>query len=154
MCICSSAVGSSLRGVYYGPWDRDLGEIFEFLVGAGETWFTKERHLPKLNHTVTLVHTHARYLALRPRFEVYFGPQQRLLRLPGVAIWADFRGSGRVGDVLVIYTSYQVEATTKIKLYPHLVLYPCKVFSASTEVWRIPWPSTAPITAPGGRDLG
>ena len=52
---------------------------------------------------------------------------------------------------LVIYSSYQVEATTKIKSYPYLSLYPRKVFSAWTEVLSIPWPSTVPITAFWGR---
>ena len=52
------------------------------------------------------------------------------------------------------YSSYQVEATTWIKSYVDLGTYPGKVFSALTEVWIIPCPSTVPITAPGGRDLG
>ena len=62
--------------------------------------------------------------------------------------------SGQIFEVLaglVINSSYQVEATTKIKLYPYLGLYPRNVFSAWIEVWSIPWPSTVPITAFWGR---
>ena len=54
----------------------------------------------------------------------------------------------------MIYSSYQAKATTEIKSYLYLYAYPSKVFSAWTEVWTIPWSSRAPITPPGGRDLG
>ena len=78
------------------------------------------------------------------------GPQQSLLRLPGVAIWEIFVILGG----LVTYCSYQGEPTAKLKSYRHLCTYPRKVVSAWTEDWSIPRPSTASITAPGGRDLG
>ena len=97
-----------------------------------------------------MVQTQARYLALGARFGVFLVPQRRLLRLPGVAIWDIFE----VLDGLMTCSSYQVEATTKIKSYIHLGTYPGKVVSAGGTVWSIPWPSTVPITAPGGRDLG
>ena len=51
------------------------------------------------------------------------------------------------------YSSYQVHSTTCLKTFLFLCTYPRKVFSAWTEDWTIPWPSTAPIMAPGGRDL-
>ena len=62
--------------------------------------------------------------------------------------------SGQIFEVLVglvTYSSYQGKATTKIKSYLYLGLYPRKVFSAWTEVWSILRPSTVPITASGGR---
>ena len=55
---------------------------------------------------------------------------------------------------LVIYSSYQVQQITYLKSFHFLFTYPRKVFSAWTEVWTGAWPSTAPIMAPGGRDLG
>ena len=51
------------------------------------------------------------------------------------------------------YSSYLIEATTWIKSYIHLGSYQGKVFSAGSTVWGFSWPSTVPITAPGGRDL-
>ena len=38
--------------------------------------------------------------------------------------------------------------------YNYLGPYVNKIFSTQTEVWSGARPSTAPITAPGGRDLG
>ena len=38
--------------------------------------------------------------------------------------------------------------------YIHLLRYVNKVLSAWAEVWSCSWPSTVPIMAPGGRDLG
>ena len=38
--------------------------------------------------------------------------------------------------------------------YGGLGIHPNEDLSAWTEVWSIPWPSKAPITVPGGRDLG
>ena len=73
---------------------------------------------------------------------MFVGPQWRLLRFPGVAIWENFEVLGE----LVTYSFYYVEATTKIKSYLHLCTYPRKVLSAWAEVWRIPWSSVAPIT--------
>ena len=55
---------------------------------------------------------------------------------------------------LVIYSSYQVKRTTYLKSFHFLCTHPRKDSSAWTEVWSISWPSTAPIMAPGGRDLG
>ena len=55
---------------------------------------------------------------------------------------------------LVIYSSYQVQQTTCLKTFHFLCTYARKVFSAWAEVWSISWPSTEPIMAPGGRDLG
>ena len=78
------------------------------------------------------------------------GHQRRLLWLPEVAIWEIFEFLGG----LVISSSYQVKTTTYLKSSLFLFPYPRKVFSAWTEVWIIPWPSTAPIMSPGGRDLG
>ena len=52
------------------------------------------------------------------------------------------------------YSSYQVKTTTWINLYRYLGIYAKKDSSAWTEVWSGARPSTAPITAPGGRDLG
>ena len=54
----------------------------------------------------------------------------------------------------MIYSSYQVQQITYLKSFHFLFTYPRKVFSAWTEVWTGAWPSTAPIMAPGGRDLG
>ena len=47
-----------------------------------------------------------------------------------------------------------MKTTTWINLYRYLGLYAKKDSSAWTEVWSGARPSTAPITAPGGRDLG
>ena len=60
----------------------------------------------------------------------------------------------RFWEGLVIYSSYQVLTTTCLKSFLFLCIYPDKVFSACAEVWSGTWPSTAPIMAPGGRDLG
>ena len=78
----------------------------------------------------------SKLLALGPRFGRFLGPQGRLLRLPGVTIWAffDFLGG------LVIYSSYQVESTTYLKSNLQLGIYAEKVFSAWTEVWSGTWP--------------
>ena len=54
---------------------------------------------------------------------------------------------------MLTYRPYQVEATTKMKSSIRLCSYAGKVFSAWTEVWSIASSSTAPIMAPGGRDL-
>ena len=64
--------------------------------------------------------------------------------------WAIFEFLGG----LVIYSSCQVEQTTYLKSFHFLCTYSHKVFSAWAEVWTGTWPSTAPIIAPGGRDLG
>ena len=54
----------------------------------------------------------------------------------------------------MIYSSYQVQQATCLKSFLFLCTHPRKVFSAWAEVWVVPWPSTASIIAPGGRDLG
>ena len=54
---------------------------------------------------------------------------------------------------LVTCSSCHVRPTTRVQSHRCLGMYPRKVSSAWTEVWSIPWPSTAPITAPGGRDM-
>ena len=77
------------------------------------------------------------------------GPQRRPLLLPRVAIWAIFVF---LGD-LVIYNSHHINTNSEIKPYHYLCIDPSKDSSAWTEVWTIPWTSTMPITAPGGRDL-
>ena len=41
-----------------------------------------------------------------------------------------------------------------MKSYRHLGVYASKVFSTGGTVLTIPWPSTMPIIALGGRDLG
>ena len=92
---------------------------------------------------MTSVHTQARYLALGLRFGVFLVPKRYLLRLPGVAIWDIFEFL----DGLVIYSLYQVEATTWIKSYVDLGTYPRKVFSALTEVWTGTGSSRTNITA-------
>ena len=101
------------------------------------------------NHIITLLDTHTRYLALGPRFGLVLGPQGRLLSLQEVATWKIFEFLGG----LVSCRSYQVQQTTCLKSFHFLCTYPHKVFSAWAEVWSIPWPSRAPIIAPGGRDL-
>ena len=53
----------------------------------------------------------------------------------------------------MIYSSYQVNVSTCLKSFHFLFTYPGKVFSAWTEVWSIPWPSTASIMAPAGSFL-
>ena len=89
--------------------------------------------------------------ALGPRFGQVLGPQQRLLRLPEVAIWEIFELLGRL--VTYMYSSYQVKTTTWINLYRYLGIYAKKDSSAWTEVWSGALPSTAPITAPGVLDV-
>ena len=79
------------------------------------------------------------------------GHQRRLLWLSGGS------RSGRFFEFLgglVIYRSDEVQQTTCLKSLHFLCAYPSKVFSAWTEVWSIPWPSTASTMSPGGRDLG
>ena len=76
--------------------------------------------------------------------------QGRLLRFLKVAIWTIFEFLGG----LVIYKSYQVKVFTWIKSYICLWVYTQKGFSAGGTVSTIPCTSMAPITAPGGRDLG
>ena len=87
---------------------------------------------------------------LRLRFGLILGAQRRLLWLPGVAIWTivEFLGG------LVIYHFHHAYTNPEIKPYRYLCAYPSKDSSAWIEVWSIPWPSKAPITAPKGRDLG
>ena len=53
----------------------------------------------------------------------------------------------------MLSSSYQVQQTTYLKSFPFLCTYPRKDRSDWTEVWTVPWPSTASIMAPGGRDL-
>jgi len=53
----------------------------------------------------------------------------------------------------VTYSSYLIEATTWIKSYIHLGTYANEDLSAWTKVWICIGPATAPISAPGGRDL-
>ena len=65
-------------------------------------------------------------------------------------MWAIFEFLGG----LVIYSSYQVMATTCLKLFLFLWVYAKKGFSSGGTVWSATWPSRASITAPGGRDLG
>ena len=52
------------------------------------------------------------------------------------------------------HSAYHVTPTTFIKSYRRLGAYTKKDISAWTEVSTIPCPPMAPITAPGGRDLG
>ena len=52
------------------------------------------------------------------------------------------------------YSSYQVTAIIRIKSYYYLGIYPEKASGAWAEVSTGPWFPTAPIMAPGGRDLG
>ena len=52
------------------------------------------------------------------------------------------------------YRSYPVKTFTWLKSYRYLDTYPRKVSSAWTEVSTIPCRPMAPITAPGGHDLG
>ena len=65
---------------------------------------------------------------------------------------------GREWDVfeflrgLVMYSSYQVKPTTEIESYHYLGIYATKVSSAWTDDWSCTWPSTASITALGGRE--
>ena len=54
----------------------------------------------------------------------------------------------------MIYSSYQVQATTKIKSYSDLWVWTEKESRAWGMVWDGTWPSRASIMAPGGRDLG
>ena len=64
---------------------------------------------------------------------------------PGVAVREQFE----ILSGLVVYSSYQIKATTRIKSYPRLPRYVKEVSSAWTEVWTIAWPSRAPIMALG-----
>ena len=65
-------------------------------------------------------------------------------RFPATKSKTDFDGP-------VTYSSYQVKTTNWINSYRYLGLYAKKASSAWTEVCTATWPSTAPITAPGGR---
>ena len=59
-------------------------------------------------------------------------------------------GEGEAGDINnSISTSNYCNGP-----YIRLLQYDNKVPSALAEVWIIPWPSTASIMAPEGRDLG
>ena len=67
---------------------------------------------------------------------------------------------GREWDVfeflrgLVICSSYQVKLSTCVKSYRHLWVYTEKECSAWIKVSTGTCPSTGPIMAPGGRNLG
>ena len=97
-----------------------------------------------------LIRTQTRMLALGPRFRQELALQRRLLRLPGVAIWADFEFLGG----LVIHSSRHASTNPEIKPYRYLETHTNKDASAWTEVSTRTCPPTERITAPGGRDLG
>lgn len=82
------------------------------------------------------------------RFGLVLGAKRRLL-WPQNKKLGDFEFLGG----LETSGSYQVQPATEIKSYPHLALYPRKVFSAWTEVRSVSWPPTALNTASAGRDL-
>ena len=152
-----------LRSLGFGPFRRSRErywvpgvaiwadfEILEFLGGLVIYITRQVRQTTAMNHMATLVHMSTISLALGPRFGVFLGPQRRLLRLQGVAIWEVFEFLGG----LVIYHSHHVNTNPEIKPYRYLCTYPSKDSSAWTEVWSIAWPSKASIIAPGGRNLG
>ena len=71
--------------------------------------------------------------------------QRHLLWLPEVAIWKLFE---ILGD-LVMYSSYQVVATTWVKSYHCLGMHTSKEWSTRGTVSTATWPPMAPIMAPG-----
>ena len=88
-----------LNGAYYGSRGSRSGQIFEVLGGL----VTYSSYQVEATTKIKLY----RHLVPYPRKVFSTGgtvstipcSQRRLLRLPGVAIWADFRGSGRAGDI-------------------------------------------------------
>ena len=72
---------------------------------------------------------------------------------PGGRDLGRFRDSGVSGRAGDIYNSTSTPNYCD-EPYGDISAYVNDILSAWTEVWSISWPSTAPITAPGGRDLG
>ena len=62
-----------------------------------------------------------RMLALGPSVGLVLGPQRRLVRLSGVAIWEIFLGSGRAGDIHVQFVPSEDNYQRKIISLPRTV---------------------------------
>ena len=138
-----------LKGVYYGS--RGVAIWADFGIQEGIVMYSTRNLSP-----ATFIKSYRRLYAHTKKdssawTKVWSGscPPMSLLRLPVVAIWKVSEFPGR----LIIYGSYLVTATTYLKSFHFLCTYPSKVSGAWTEVWTIPWSSTMPIIAFGGRDL-
>ena len=103
-----------------------------------------------MDHMATLVYTHPMCLALGPRFGVFLGPQAQGFGSRGSR-------SGQILEILYIlggagdiYNSISMLNYCNGP-YGDLSIYTTEDPSAWTEVWSIPWPSSARYWLPGGR---
>ena len=92
-------------------------------------------------------------LALGPRFGPIVIPQGHLQWLPGANLGRLFKFFKILGETGDKYNSISMPNYCD-ETYSNLGTYVHKVLSAGGTVATIPWSPMAPITAPGGRDLG